>query len=136
MTPPPSINFSSQSKALQELKSFKGLLIKEEFSIIFFKTMEQQADFKLADRKYSAALFMIGLRTEIGHATNIMFALLRDYIGQKVKSGEQKTILRATSTATEKMLTAWLSFTLHEFISEKLSKPVSTAPSMTSSSMF
>ena len=124
LNPPASINFSAQSKALQEVKAFKQMLLKEEFSIIFFKAMEQQSDFKLADRKYSAALFMIGLRTEIGHATNVLFALLRDYIAIKVKSGEQKTILRATSTATEKMLTAWLSFTLHDHISENVAKPL------------
>jgi len=67
---------------------------------------------------------MIGLKSEINYVTDLLFTLLRGYIEEKVKNGEQKTILRATSTVSEKLLSAWLAFSLYNFVKQELGKPV------------
>ncbi|XP_065059283.1 plexin-A4-like isoform X3 [Rhopilema esculentum] len=106
------------------MSSLCDLLKEKEFLLIFIKTLESQQSFAMRDRCKVASLLMVALQDDLKYVTDILQELLADLIHKSVDSGRAKLLLRRTESVAEKLLTNWLSYTLHEFLQQRVGEPL------------
>lgn len=106
------------------MSSLCELLKEKEFLLIFIKTLESQQTFGMRDRCKLASLLIVALQDDMKYVTDILQELLADLIQKYVESGKPKLLLRRTESVAEKLLTNWLSYTLHDFVQHRVGEPL------------
>eukprot|EP00794_Sanderia_malayensis_P007554 gene7554-8391_t len=106
------------------MSSFCELLKEKEFLLTFVKTLESQHQFGMRDRCKVASLLTVTLQDDMKYVTDILQELLADLIEKSVNSSRAKLLLRRTESVAEKLLTNWLSYTLYEFLQQRVGDPL------------
>ena len=107
------------------LRLFDELIRNKTFLLSFIKTLEKDERFSMNDRVFVAAMIMITLHKDLEYSTDVLKILLSELIERYIRGkNEPKLLLRRTESIVEKMLTAWLSVLLHQFLRECAGKPL------------
>ncbi|XP_065215112.1 plexin-A1-like [Planococcus citri] len=103
----------------KQLQTFHQLISNKTFLILFIKTLESCENFSINDRVYFASMLMLSLHNEMEYCTDIIKTLLQSMIEKHLRSSSHpKLLLRGSENIVEKMLSTWLSFSLHGFLQE------------------
>ncbi|CAB4010103.1 plexin-A4, partial, partial [Paramuricea clavata] len=108
----------------EALRTFSQLIGNKNFLLIFVRTLESQAQFKMQDRCNVASLLVIALQSKMDYCTDILQDLLAELIRKSMSKSHPKLLLRRTECIAEKLLTNWLTFTLSNFVKDKAGRPL------------
>ncbi|KJH51742.1 plexin cytoplasmic region [Dictyocaulus viviparus] len=98
------------------LREFHKLLMNKTFFLTMVRTMESNKYFLGKDRVYVGSLLMVVLQ-KMGYCTEMLKQLLRELIDRTVeKKFQPKILFRRSESVAERMLAAWFTFLLHDYL--------------------
>ncbi|GMT23527.1 hypothetical protein PFISCL1PPCAC_14824 [Pristionchus fissidentatus] len=111
---------SSRAKYVEEgLRELHKLLMNKTFLLTMVRTMESNKYFVGKDRVYLGSLLMVVLQEKMTYCTEILKQLLRELIEKTVeKRFQPKILFRRSESVAERMLAAWFSFLMHNYLEE------------------
>ncbi|KAF8370327.1 plx-1 [Pristionchus pacificus] len=115
---------SSRAKYVEEgLRELHKLLLNKTFLLTMVRTMESNKFFVGKDRVYLGSLLMVVLQEKMAYCTEILKQLLRELIEKTVeKRFQPKILFRRSESVAERMLAAWFSFLMHNYLEESAGK--------------